>query len=513
MYDPKLLQEFEDKLKDFRSSSVELEEIGLVISVGDSIAVIHGLKNVSVGESVMFQNHITGMVLNLESDHVSVVIFGDDKSIKQGDQVHRTKKSFNVPVGMEILGRVVNAIGEPIDELGKIDTKVRMDIERKAPGVTDRQSVHEPVETGIKMIDAMIPIGRGQRELIIGNRQTGKTSIALDTIINQAKINQKAKTDAEKIFCIYVAIGQKRSSVARIAKTIEDAGALPYTVIVAATASESASMQFVAPYTACTMGEYFRDNGMHAIIVYDDLTKHAIAYRQMSLLLRRPPGREAYPGDIFYLHSRLLERAAKMSHAKGSGSLTALPIIETQAGDVAAYIPTNVISITDGQIFLETDLFYKGFRPAINVGTSVSRVGSAAQIKGMKKVAGRIKLELAQFRELEAFSQFSSDLDVTTKTTLDRGTKIVEILKQGRGSPLSSAEQVVLFFFCVRGFIDQIQLKDILSFEKKLLYTMNTQHKHIMNDIFLTGDISDHNDATLMTIIGELCEHFINLSK
>ena len=442
-----------DQIENFGTES-EISEVGQVLSVGDGIARIYGLDKVQAGEMVEFPGGIKGMTLNLEEDNVGVVIFGDDHTIREGDTVKRTGEIVDVPIGKELLGRVVDALGNPVDGKGPINASERNLIEVKAPGIIPRKSVHEPMQTGIKAIDSLIPIGRGQRELIIGDRQTGKTAIIVDTILNQKKLNDAAAKDSEKLFCVYVAIGQKRSSVAQIVKTLEEKGALEYTIVVAATASEPAPIQFLAPYTGCTMGEYFRDRGMHAVIFYDDLTKQAVAYRQMSLLLRRPPGREAYPGDVFYLHSRLLERAAKMSDENGAGSLTALPVIETQANDVSAYIPTNVISITDGQIFLETDLFYKGVRPAVNVGLSVSRVGSAAQAKAMKQVAGSIKLELAQYREMEAFAQFASDLDASTQQLLARGARLIEVLKQPQFSPYSMEEQVVSLFSWVNCFLD-----------------------------------------------------------
>ncbi|MCZ6743607.1 MAG: F0F1 ATP synthase subunit alpha, partial [Alphaproteobacteria bacterium] len=434
-------------------TEAEVAEVGQVLSVGDGIARVYGLDSVQAGEMVEFPGGIKGMTLNLETDNVGVVIFGDDRTIKEGDTVKRTGDIVDVPIGKALLGRVVDALGNPIDDKGPIEADERRRIEVKAPGIISRRSVHEPVQTGLKSIDSLIPIGRGQRELIIGDRQTGKTALAIDTIINQKEINA-GDDEKLKLYCIYVAIGQKRSTVARIVRTLEEYGAMDYTIVVAATASEPAPLQFLAPYSGCTMGEYFRDNGMHALIIYDDLSKHAVSYRQMSLLLRRPPGREAYPGDVFYLHSRLLERAAKMSDDYGGGSLTALPVIETQAGDVSAYIPTNVISITDGQIFLETELFYKGVRPAVNVGISVSRVGSAAQIKAMKQVAGTIKLELAQYREMEAFAQFSSDLDASTQRLLARGARLTELLKQPQYAPVPVEEQVVVLFAGVRGHLD-----------------------------------------------------------
>ena len=438
-----------EEIKNFGSDS-EITEVGQVLSIGDGIARIYGLDNVQAGEMVMFDDGTRGMALNLEDDNVGVVLFGSDANIKEGDTVKRTNSIVDVPVGKELLGRVVDALGNPIDGKGNIESQNRSRIEVKAPGIIPRKSVSEPMQTGLKAIDSLIPIGRGQRELIIGDRQTGKTAIAIDTIINQKSINESGD-ETKKLYCIYVGIGQKRSSIAQTVKALEDAGAMEYTTVVAATASDAAPLQFLAPYTGCSMGEYFRDNGMHALIIYDDLSKQAVAYRQMSLLLRRPPGREAFPGDVFYLHSRLLERAAKMNDENGGGSLTALPVIETQANDVSAFIPTNVISITDGQIFLETELFNQGIRPAVNVGLSVSRVGSAAQTKAMKKVAGSIKLELAQYREMAAFAQFGSDLDASTQKLLNRGSKLTELLKQNQYSPMTIAEQVVSIFTGVNG--------------------------------------------------------------
>ena len=443
-----------DQIANFETKA-DVAEVGTVLSVGDGIARVYGLDQVQAGEMVEFPGGIKGMALNLEMDNVGVSIFGDDTGIKEGDTVKRTGEIVDVPVGKELLGRVVDGLGNPIDGKGPIQSSEKRRIELKAPGIIPRQSVSEPMQTGIKALDALVPVGRGQRELIIGDRQTGKTAVAIDTILNQKSVNQ-SDNEKEKLYCIYVAIGQKRSTVAQIVKTLEDNGAMEYTIVVSATASEPAPLQFLSAYTGCTMGEYFRDNGMHALIVYDDLSKQAVAYRQMSLLLRRPPGREAYPGDVFYIHSRLLERAAKMSDEHGGGSLTALPIIETQAGDLSAYIPTNVISITDGQIFLETNLFFAGIRPAINVGLSVSRVGSAAQTKAMKKIAGPVKLELAQYREMAAFAQFASDLDASTKQLLDRGARLVEILKQGQYSPLTVSEQVVSIYAGVRGYLDKV---------------------------------------------------------
>ncbi|HJN84380.1 MAG TPA: F0F1 ATP synthase subunit alpha [Candidatus Pelagibacter bacterium] len=482
----------------------EVTEVGQVLSVGDGIARIYGLDNVQAGEMVEFSDSSKGMALNLESDNVGVVIFGDDRNIKEGDTVKRTGSIVDVPVGKELLGRVVDGLGNPIDGKGALDKGLKRNrVEVKAPGIIPRQSVSEPVQTGLKAIDSLIPIGRGQRELIIGDRQTGKTAVAVDTIINQKEINQSGD-EKRKLYCIYVAVGQKRSTVAQILKTLEDAGAMEYTTIVSATASDPAPLQFLAPYTGCTMGEYFRDNGMHALIIYDDLSKQAVAYRQMSLLLRRPPGREAYPGDVFYLHSRLLERAAKLNDENGGGSLTALPIIETQAGDVSAYIPTNVISITDGQIFLETELFNQGIRPAVNVGLSVSRVGSAAQTKAMKKVAGSIKLELAQYREMAAFAQFGSDLDASTQRLLNRGSKLTELLKQKQYSPMSVAEQVISVFCGVKGYLDDIELKDINEFENKILSKCNSENPEILEAINKSGKLDEETEKSLIKIIEEL---------
>ncbi len=504
------VEEFSDilqkKIEGFKTSA-ELKEIGEVVSVGDGIAKIYGLDNVQAGELVEFDSGVKGMALNLETDNVGVVVFGECQKIKEGDSVKRTGKIVEVPVGRGLLGRVVDALGQPIDGKGALHDVEYKQVEVKAPGIIARQSVGEPMQTGIKAIDSLIPIGRGQRELIIGDRQTGKTAIVLDTFINQAPAHL-AGDEKQKLYCIYVAIGQKRSTVASIVKTLEEAGAMKYSVVVAATASEAASMQFFAPYTGCTIGEYFRDNGMHALIAYDDLSKHAVAYREMSLLLRRPPGREAYPGDVFYIHSRLLERAAKMSDAMGGGSLTALPIIETQAGDVSAYIPTNVISITDGQIFLETELFYKGIKPAVNVGLSVSRVGSAAQTKAMKQVAGTIKLDLAQFRELEAFAQFGSDLDLTTQKLLDKGKKLTELLKQNQYSPMPFEEQVVSIYTGVKGYLDKINAKDVTRFEKEFLRKIKSAHSNILDSIRSEQKISDSVEAELKKIIIEFVEIF-----
>ncbi len=464
-------------------AEAEVSEVGQVLSVGDGIARVYGLDNVQAGEMVEFPGGIRGMALNLESDNVGVVIFGADFTIKEGDTVKRTGAIVDVPVGRGLLGRVVDPLGNPIDGKGDLtNVAERRRVDVKAPGIIPRKSVNEPMQTGLKAIDSLIPIGRGQRELIIGDRQTGKTAIAIDTIINQKKINTSGD-EKQKLYCIYVAIGQKRSTVAQIVKTLEDAGAMDYTIVVAATASEPAPLQFLAPFGGCAMGEWFRDNGMHALIIYDDLSKQAVAYRQMSLLLRRPPGREAYPGDVFYLHSRLLERAAKMSDANGGGSLTALPVIETQANDVSAYIPTNVISITDGQIFLETDLFFQGIRPAVNVGISVSRVGSSAQIKAMKQVAGSIKLELAQYREMAAFAQFGSDLDASTQRLLNRGARLTELLKQPQYSPLPVEEEVVSLFIGVRGYLDKLPVANIARFEAGLLRAMRAKHADILGAI------------------------------
>ena len=491
-----------EQIKNF-GKSAEISEVGKVLSVGDGIARVYGLDNVQAGEMVEFKDGSKGMALNLENDNVGVVIFGDDKEIKEGDTVKRTNSIVDVPVGKELLGRVVDGLGNPIDGKGNLSASTRKRVEVKAPGIIPRQSVNEPMQTGLKAIDSLIPIGRGQRELIIGDRQTGKTAVAVDTIINQRSINE-SEDEKKKLYCVYVAIGQKRSTVAQIVKTLEDAGAMKYTTVVSATASDSAPLQFLAPYTGCTIGEYYRDNGMHALIIYDDLSKQAVAYRQMSLLLRRPPGREAYPGDVFYLHSRLLERAAKLNETKGGGSLTALPIIETQAGDVSAYIPTNVISITDGQIFLETELFNQGIRPAVNVGLSVSRVGSAAQTKAMKKVAGSIKLELAQYREMAAFAQFGSDLDQATQKLLNRGSKLTELLKQNQYSPLTVSEQVVLIYSGVKGFLDDIELGKIKEFEKNLLSKIKDEKKDILDNIQSTGKLDEETEKSLKELIENL---------
>ncbi|MDP2699496.1 F0F1 ATP synthase subunit alpha [Thalassospira sp.] len=489
-------------------SEAEVAEVGQVLSVGDGIARVHGLDNVQAGELVDFPGGIKGMALNLEEDNVGIVIFGSDRAIKEGDIVKRTGNIVDVPVGKGLLGRVVDGLGNPIDGKGDIVSTERRLADVKAPGIIPRKSVHEPVQTGIKSIDALIPIGRGQRELIIGDRQTGKTAIIVDTILNQKPVNDAAKNDGEKMFCIYVAIGQKRSTVAQVVKVLEERGAMDYTIVVAATASEPAPLQFLAPFVGCAMGEYFRDNGMHATIFYDDLTKQAVAYRQMSLLLRRPPGREAFPGDVFYLHSRLLERAAKMNDENGAGSLTALPVIETQGNDVSAFIPTNVISITDGQIFLETDLFYKGVRPAVNVGLSVSRVGSAAQIKAMKQVAGSIKLELAQFREMEAFAQFASDLDPATQKLLARGARLTELLKQPQYSPLKIEEQVVVIYAGVKGYLDGVALGKVRAFEAQYLSEMRTSGANILEAIRTEKAMSADTETKLKAFLDKFAKTF-----
>ena len=497
-----------DQIENF-GAEAEVTEVGKVLSVGDGIARVHGLDQVQAGEMVEFPGGIAGMALNLERDNVGIVIFGSDKTIKEGDVVKRTGSIVDVPVGKGLLGRVVDALGNPIDGKGPLKNVKRTRVESKAPGIMPRESVSEPMQTGLKAIDSLIPVGRGQRELIIGDRQTGKTAIAIDTFLNQKSTNDKAgKDDTKKLFCIYVAVGQKRSTVAQIVKTLEERGALEYSIIVAATASDPAPMQFLAPYSAAAMGEFFRDNGMHAVVVYDDLSKQAVAYRQMSLLLRRPPGREAYPGDVFYLHSRLLERAAKLNGDNGSGSLTALPIIETQGGDVSAFIPTNVISITDGQIFLETELFYKGIRPAVNVGLSVSRVGSAAQIKAMKQVAGTIKLDLAQYREMAAFAQFASDMDASTRQLLSRGERLTELLKQSQYSPMEVEEQVAVIFAGVKGYLDQIPTQKIGEFEQALLQKLNTKGSKVLDSIRKDKAISDDTEKSLKDTLDQLVKNF-----
>lgn len=488
-------------------NEAQVSEIGTVLSVGDGIARIHGLDNVQAGEMVEFDGGIKGMALNLESDNVGVVIFGSDAEIREGDTVKRTGTIVDVPVGKELLGRVVDGLGNPIDGKGPIKTKKRSRVEVKAPGIIPRTSVHEPVQSGLKAIDALVPVGRGQRELIIGDRQTGKTAVAIDTFINQKNVNA-GDDESKKLYCIYVAVGQKRSTVAQIVRALEEQGAMEYSIVVAATASEPAPLQYLAPYTGCTMGEYFRDNGMHSCIVYDDLSKQAVAYRQMSLLLRRPPGREAYPGDVFYLHSRLLERAAKMNEDNGAGSMTALPIIETQAGDVSAYIPTNVISITDGQIFLETDLFYQGIRPAINVGLSVSRVGSAAQTKAMKKVSGSIKLELAQYREMAAFAQFGSDLDASTQKLLNRGARLTELLKQKQYSPMPFEEQTASIFAGTNGYLDKVGVDDVVRYEEAMLTDLRANHKDILKTIRDTGDFKDDTKEKLVAALDDFTKTF-----
>jgi len=495
-----------EQIKNF-GQEAEVSEVGQVLSVGDGIARAYGLDNVQAGEMVEFENGVRGMALNLEEDNVGIVIFGTDREIKEGQTVKRTRAIVDVPVGKEMLGRVVDALGNPIDGKGPIKAAERRRVDVKAPGIIPRKSVHEPMATGLKAVDALIPIGRGQRELIIGDRQTGKTAIALDTILNQKPLN--AQPDEKiKLYCVYVAIGQKRSTVAQFVKVLEEQGALEYSIVIAATASDPAPMQYLAPFSGCTMGEYFRDNGMHAVIIYDDLSKQAVSYRQMSLLLRRPPGREAYPGDVFYLHSRLLERAAKMNDANKAGSLTALPVIETQANDVSAYIPTNVISITDGQIFLETDLFYQGIRPAVNVGLSVSRVGSSAQTKAMKKVAGRIKGELAQYREMAAFAQFGSDLDATTQRLLNRGSRLTELLKQPQFSPLKMEEQVVVIYAGVNGYLDPMPVNRVRAFEDGLLTLLRSKNADILEDIRKTGDLTDATAAKLKGVVDGYAKTF-----
>ena len=495
-----------DQINNF-GTEAEVAEVGQVLSVGDGIARVYGLDNVQAGEMVEFPGGISGMALNLESDNVGVVIFGDDRGIKEGDTVKRTGSIVDAPVGRELLGRVVDALGNPIDGKGEITAKERSIVDVRAPGIIPRKSVHEPVQTGLKAIDSLVPVGRGQRELIIGDRQTGKTAVANDTILNQKAIND-ADDESKKLYCVYVAIGQKRSTVAQIVKELDERGALEYTVVVAATASEPAPLQYLAPYTGSAIGEWFRDNKMHSLIIYDDLSKQAVAYRQMSLLLRRPPGREAYPGDVFYLHSRLLERSAKLNEENGAGSMTALPIIETQGGDVSAYIPTNVISITDGQIFLETDLFYQGIRPAINVGLSVSRVGSSAQIKAMKQVAGSIKLELAQYREMAAFAQFGSDLDAATQQLLARGARLTELLKQGQYEPLSVEEQVVVIYAGVKGYLDNIEISDIAKFEVTLLNSLR-ESKDILDAIKTKAALDDDIEKSITSLIEEVSKEFI----
>jgi F-type H+-transporting ATPase subunit alpha len=495
-----------DQIKNF-GKEAQVSEVGQVLSVGDGIARVYGLDNVQAGELVEFPGGIKGMALNLETDNVGVVLFGDDRGIKEGDTVKRTGSIVDVPIGPELLGRVVDALGNPIDGKGPIKSKLRSRVDVKAPGIIPRKSVHEPMSTGLKSIDALIPVGRGQRELVIGDRQTGKTAIILDTFLNQKPIHDNGP-DKDKLYCVYVAVGQKRSTVAQFVKVLEERGALEYSIIVAATASDPAPMQYLAPFTGCTMGEYFRDNGQHALIGYDDLSKQAVAYRQMSLLLRRPPGREAYPGDVFYLHSRLLERSAKMNEDNGAGSLTALPVIETQGNDVSAFIPTNVISITDGQIFLETDLFYQGVRPAVNVGLSVSRVGSAAQIKAMKQVAGSIKGELAQYREMAAFAQFGSDLDAATQRLLNRGARLTELLKQPQFSPLKTEEQVVVLFAGVNGYLDKLPVNQVGAFEKGLLASMNSSHKDVLESIRKEQAISDAIKAKLVAAIDGFAKGF-----
>ena len=495
-----------DQIENF-GTDAEVAEVGQVLSVGDGIARVYGLDNVQAGEMVEFPGGVSGMALNLETDNVGVVIFGDDRGIKEGDTVKRTGNIVDAPVGRGLLGRVVDALGNPIDGKGEIKSSERSIVDVRAPGIIPRKSVHEPVQTGLKAIDSLVPVGRGQRELIIGDRQTGKTAVAIDTILNQKIINN-GDDESKKLYCVYVAIGQKRSTVAQIVKELDERGALEYTVVVAATASEPAPLQYLAPYTGSAIGEWFRDNKMHSLIIYDDLSKQAVAYRQMSLLLRRPPGREAYPGDVFYLHSRLLERSAKLNEENGSGSMTALPIIETQGGDVSAYIPTNVISITDGQIFLETDLFYQGVRPAINVGLSVSRVGSSAQIKAMKQVAGSIKLELAQYREMAAFAQFGSDLDAATQQLLARGARLTELLKQGQYAPLSVEEQVVVIYAGVKGFLDRIEISQIAKFEEVLLNNLRDS-KTLLESIEKKAALDEDIEKSITALIEEVIKDFI----
>ncbi|WP_029354865.1 F0F1 ATP synthase subunit alpha [Bosea sp. 117] len=495
-----------EQIKNF-GQEAEVSEVGQVLSVGDGIARVYGLDNVQAGEMVEFENGTRGMALNLEIDNVGVVIFGSDREIKEGQSVKRTGAIVDVPVGKGLLGRVVDALGNPIDGRGPIEATERRRVDVKAPGIIPRKSVHEPMQTGLKAIDALIPVGRGQRELIIGDRQTGKTAIALDTILNQKPINQGTDEKA-KLYCVYVAVGQKRSTVAQFVKVLEEQGALDYSIVVAATASDAAPMQFLAPFAGTAMGEFFRDNGMHALIIHDDLSKQAVAYRQMSLLLRRPPGREAYPGDVFYLHSRLLERAAKLNDENGAGSLTALPVIETQANDVSAYIPTNVISITDGQIFLESDLFFQGIRPAVNVGLSVSRVGSSAQIKAMKQVAGKIKGELAQYRELAAFAQFGSDLDASTQKLLNRGARLTELLKQSQFSPLKVEEQVVVIFAGTNGYLDAMPVSKVREFENGLLLFLRTNHADILDTIRTSKELSKETTQKLVTALDAFAKTF-----
>ncbi|HBR69203.1 MAG TPA: F0F1 ATP synthase subunit alpha [Rhodospirillaceae bacterium] len=495
------------QIADF-GAQADVAEIGQVLSVGDGVARVYGLDSVQAGEMVEFPSGIKGMALNLETDNVGIVIFGSDRDIKEGDIVRRTGEIVQVPVGKELLGRVVDPLGNPIDGKGPIKAKEMRRVEVKAPGIIPRQSVHEPMQTGLKAIDALVPVGRGQRELIIGDRQTGKTAVAVDTIINQKSVNA-SENPKEHLYCIYVSIGQKRSTVAQLVKELEEQGAMEYSIVVAATASEAAPLQFLAPYAGCTMGEWFRDNGLHALAIYDDLSKQAVAYRQMSLLLRRPPGREAYPGDVFYIHSRLLERAAKMSDENGAGSLTALPVIETQAGDVSAYIPTNVISITDGQIFLETGLFFKGIRPAINVGLSVSRVGSAAQIKAMKQVAGTIKLELAQYREMEAFAQFASDLDASTQKLLARGARLTQLLKQGQYSPMTVEEQVFVIYAGTKGFLDNVPVNKVNEYEARLLDHMRASGKKILEKIRKEKKLDQDIEAEMKKFLEDFTKGFV----
>lgn len=497
----------EDRISNYYDQ-LNVDEVGKVLSVGDGIARIYGLNKIQAGEMVEFASGIKGMALNLENDNVGVVIFGNDRSVKEGDVVKRTGDIVDMPIGEGLLGRVVDALGNPIDGKGPINSSERKRVEVKAPGIIPRKSVHEPMQTGIKSVDALLPIGRGQRELIIGDRQTGKTTIAIDTIINQ-KATHDSNDEKRKLYCVYVAIGQKRSTVAQMIRQLEEAGAMSYTTVIAATASDAAPLQFLAPYSGCTIGEYFRDNGKHAVIIYDDLSKQAVAYRQMSLLLRRPPGREAYPGDVFYLHSRLLERSAKLNDSYGAGSLTALPVIETQAGDVSAYIPTNVISITDGQVFLETELFNKGIRPAVNVGISVSRVGSAAQVKAMKTICGSLKLELAQYREVAAFAQFGSDLDASTQALLDRGARLTELLKQPPYNPIPVEKEIVVVFAAVEGFLDKLDISDIAKYEANLLKHVEENHSSLLNKIKTELEMTDDIKSSLKDVVSKFTNNFL----
>ena len=504
---PEVTSKLESNLRGLKKQTQDtlfnIKEQGIVLSVGDGIARVFGLNNVKAGEMVSFSSGVKGMASNLENGFVGIVVFGNDRGILEGNTVYRTNTIVDINVGKELLGRVVDPLGNSLDGLGPIKSNKKQKVDSKAPGIISRKSVSEPMQTGLKAVDSMVPVGRGQRELIIGDRQTGKTTIAIDTILNQ-RFNNEVENNTKNLYCIYVAIGQKRSTIAQLIKVLRLADAFKYTTVVAATASEAAPLQYLAPYSGCTIGEWFRDNGMHALIIYDDLSKQAVAYRQMSLLLRRPPGREAYPGDVFYLHSRLLERAAKLNENFGSGSLTALPIIETQAGDVSAYIPTNVISITDGQIFLEAELFYRGVRPAINVGLSVSRVGSAAQLKAMKKVSGSLKLQLAQYREIELFAKFGSDLDAATQQILNRGAKLIELLKQDRFSPLPIELQVVIIYAGMHGYLDNLEISSVKVFEKALLESVEAKISSVLNDIKSTGELSDSNEKLLNEFLSSI---------